>query len=55
MYFAEEKEANENDPVLNLIEQLHRRDTLIAHKQSNGSYLFDIYLQGDKETVFFDV
>jgi len=55
MYFAEEKEANANDPVLNLIEQLHRRDTLIAHKQSNGSYLFDIYLQGDKETVFFDV
>ena len=55
MYFAEEKEANANDPVLNLIEQLHRRDTLIAHKQSDGSYLFDIYLQGDKETVFFDV
>jgi protocatechuate 3,4-dioxygenase alpha subunit len=35
-----------------------RRDTLIAARQpGTGSavYRFDIHLQGDNETVFFDV
>jgi protocatechuate 3,4-dioxygenase alpha subunit len=53
MYFDDED--NSADPVIKLIEQQHRRETLLAKRQSDGTYLFDIYLQGDKETVFFDV
>lgn len=54
MYFGDEPEANAADPVLNLIEQAHRRDTLIA-RADGSTYHFDIRLQGDGETVFFDV
>ncbi len=32
MYFGDEAKANKADPVLSLIEQTHRRDTLIARK-----------------------
>ena len=58
MYFADEQAANQTDPVLNLIEWEVRRQTLIAQKETRGNetvYRFDIYLQGDKETVFFDL
>lgn len=58
MYFADEQAANEQDPVLNLIEWEVRRQTLIAQREVRGNeivYRFDIYLQGDKETVFFDI
>jgi len=54
MYFGDEDAANAADPVLNLIEQAHRRETLIARADGN-SYHFDICLQGDGETVFLDV
>ncbi|MDP5085572.1 MAG: protocatechuate 3,4-dioxygenase subunit alpha [Yoonia sp.] len=54
MYFADESAANAADSVLNLIEQAHRRATLIA--QGDGTnYRFDISLQGEHETVFLDV
>ena len=58
MYFADEAEANAEDPVLRLIEQPDRRQTLIAQREAlDGAvvYRFDIHLQGDKETVFLDV
>ena len=58
MYFADETEANAADPVLNLIEWEHRRATLIAARTERAGtpvYRFDIRLQGDQETVFFDV
>lgn len=58
MYFPDEQDANQKDPVLNLIEWEVRRQTLIAHKEIRGNetvYRFDIYLQGEQETVFFDV
>jgi len=32
-----------------------RRSTLIARRQPDGSYRFEVRLQGDNETVFFDV
>jgi protocatechuate 3,4-dioxygenase alpha subunit len=32
-----------------------RRATLVAKKTAPGVYRFDIHLQGDNETVFFDV
>lgn len=58
MYFSDEAELNAADPVLNIIEQAPRRDTLIARREERGGevvYVFDIHLQGEKETVFFDV
>jgi len=58
MYFDDEAAANARDPVLNLIEWEHRRATLIATRSEAGGtvvYRFDIRLQGDDETVFFDV
>ena len=51
-------EANAADPVLRLIEQESRRATLIARReraQGTTVYHIDIRLQGDNETVFFDV
>lgn len=54
LYFSDEEAANAADPVLNLVEQVDRRKTLIA--QRNGAeYRFDICLQGANETVFLDV
>jgi protocatechuate 3,4-dioxygenase, alpha subunit len=58
MYFSDEEAANSDDPVLNIIEQPERRKTLIAprsERDGNVIYTFDIYLQGERETVFFDV
>jgi len=53
MYFDDSD--NSADPVLGLIEQAHRRDTLIATRQNDDIYRFDIHLQGDAETVFLDI
>jgi protocatechuate 3,4-dioxygenase alpha subunit len=58
MYFADEAEANATDPVLNMIEHEVRRKTLIAQRTMRDGkplYQFDIILQGDNETVFFDI
>ena len=58
MYFSDEQEANAGDPVLNIIEQPIRRETLIARRDERDGtvvYRFDIHLQGSHETVFFDV
>lgn len=59
MYFEDEAEANTTDPVLNLIEWESRRATLIAKRAGERDgvplYRFEIRLQGDNETVFFDV
>jgi protocatechuate 3,4-dioxygenase alpha subunit len=58
MYFDDEEAANAQDPVLNIIEQPERRRTLIATKSERDGavvYTFDIHLQGERETVFFDV
>ena len=61
IYFSDEAEANGQDAVLNLIEWEARRKTLVAERlDSKGDggaivYRFDIRLQGEGETVFFDV
>jgi protocatechuate 3,4-dioxygenase, alpha subunit len=55
MYFPDEIAANAADPVLCSIAGQRRRDTLIAVPEPEGQLRFDIYLQGDRETVFFDV
>ncbi|SDG63643.1 protocatechuate 3,4-dioxygenase subunit alpha [Pseudomonas abietaniphila] len=57
LYFDDEAPSNAADPVLNLIEQPQRRQTLIAKRCSvDGqlAYRFDIRVQGEDETVFFD-
>lgn len=57
MYFADETEANGADPLLNLIADAGRRDTLIARPdpESNNTWRFDVVLQGEGETVFLDI
>lgn len=52
IYFPDE-EANTADPVLTSIDPA-RRATLIAESAPHG-YRFDIHLQGEHETVFFDL
>jgi protocatechuate 3,4-dioxygenase alpha subunit len=55
IYFADEA-ANETDPVLNSIEA-GRRQTLVATSlgdQDPPVYAFDIHIQGENETVFFN-
>ncbi len=48
--------ANAADPILTLV-PADRRATLIATREQGdaATYRFDIHLQGDRETVFFDV
>lgn len=58
LYFSDERAANAADPVLNTIEWERRRTTLIAQRADDGEipvYRFDIRLQGEDETVFFDI
>ena len=59
MYFPDEEQTNAADPVINLIEWEKRRATLIARRAEDRDglpvYRFDIRLQGDDETVFFDI
>lgn len=58
LYFGDEGEANASDPVLRGIEWAVRRQTLMAERQRRGDetvYRFDIRLQGERETVFFDI
>lgn len=57
IYFSDEAEANAADPVLNAV-PAERRDTLVARREESGEgtrYRFDIHMQGERETVFFDV
>lgn len=45
-----------DDPVLKTMKEAARRETLLAVPDSGnpGAYLWDIVLQGPRETVFFD-
>lgn len=55
MYFPEDEAAIAADPILSRIEHKVRVPTLIAKKTGDGTYQFDIRLQGEGETVFFDI
>lgn len=55
IYFSDEP-ANKDDPLLNSLDAA-RRDTLIADRDESGdqlTYRFDIRMQGENETVFFN-
>ncbi len=56
IYFGDEAAANASDPILKLV-PAERRDTLIAKREAGGSpvYRIDFHIQGDRETVFFDI
>ena len=57
IYFSDETDANDSDPVLTSIDP-QRRSTLIANRDDSRAvprYSFDVLLQGVNETVFFDV
>ena len=54
IYFPDEAELNDADPVLQAVPE-HRRATLIAVSAGDNLLRFDIHLQGDAETVFFDL
>ncbi|SMX26312.1 Protocatechuate 3,4-dioxygenase alpha chain [Pelagimonas phthalicica] len=58
LYFDDETAANADDPVLNVVEWENRRATLLAKRTERDGkivYRFDINLQGENETVFFDI
>ena len=61
IYLSDETEANAADPVLASVDA-GRRQTLIATAEGSdaagpgtAAFSFDIWLQGEHETVFFDV
>jgi protocatechuate 3,4-dioxygenase alpha subunit len=58
MYFSDEAAANAECPVLARVEHRDRVATLIARRNNEGGqavYTFDIRLQGEQETIFFDI
>jgi protocatechuate 3,4-dioxygenase, alpha subunit len=57
IYFSDEQEKNAQDPLLQAVAP-ERRNTLIAQKTIKNNqifYTFDIKMQGEGETVFFEV
>ena len=53
VYFDDEPD-NAKDPILQLVPE-ERRATLIAVRNAPSEYHLDVVVQGDGETVFFDV
>jgi len=55
IYFSDEE--NNGDPLLQSIDATRRQTLIAQRKEINGTvqYHFDIHIQGDKETVFFDI
>ena len=53
IYFPDEQEANAIDPVLSSIRDQGLRRTLIARDEGRA-LRFDIHLQGDGQTAFFE-
>ncbi len=53
IYFSDELALNEEDEVLNSVPS-ERKNTLIAQKEGQV-YYFSIHMQGENETVFFEV
>lgn len=56
VYFADE-DTNDTDPVLKTVDSTRRKTLLAQRAQVNGATVYrrDIILQGDEETVFFNV
>lgn len=54
MYFPDDEAALTADPILSRLEHQSRARTLIAAKTGPAEYRFDIRIQGEDETIFFD-
>ena len=54
IYFPDETAANDADPVLQTV-PAERRHTLVAAPAGDNLLRFDIRMQGEDETVFFDL
>ncbi len=55
IYFPDEEEANAADPILTSIGDRDLRRTLVARGSPEGHLHFDIKLQGENQTAFFEV
>lgn len=55
LYFSDEQ--NEHDILLNSVDPARKQTLIAQRKEVNGDieYQFDIHMQGEKETVFFDL
>lgn len=53
LYFADDPDAD-SDPILQMVPS-DRRRTLMAQPTAKGEYSFDVVVQGENETVFFDI
>ena len=53
LYF-EDADGLDEDPVLSMVPEARRR-TLLARRAGPGQYRFDVVLQGEGETVFFEL
>jgi protocatechuate 3,4-dioxygenase, alpha subunit len=54
IYFPDDSESNAQDPVLSSIEDPEFRKTLVADDEG-GVLRFDVHLQGDNQTAFFEL
>jgi protocatechuate 3,4-dioxygenase alpha subunit len=54
IYFSDEAQLNATDEVLNTVPS-ERKNTLIAEKKGINTYEFNINMQGEKETIFFEI
>ena len=54
VYFPDEAQANAADAVLASIGDGRTRETLVARDEGGGTYRFDIRLQGENQTAFFE-
>ena len=54
IYFPDEEEANARDSVLSSIDDPEFRKTLVASEEG-GVLRFDVHLQGDNQTAFFEL
>ena len=54
IYFPDESESNVQDPVLSSIEDLEFRKSLVA-RDEGGALRFDVHLQGENQTAFFEL
>ena len=54
LYFGDEVDANATDPTLAAVGD-DRRARLVAEGDVAKGYRLDIHLQGDRESVFFDI
>jgi protocatechuate 3,4-dioxygenase alpha subunit len=54
IYFPDEQEANAADPLLRSIADPALRSSLVARAGGDG-LIFDIHLQGERQTAFLDV